>query len=318
VDTTTNDTALILKTLDGGDSWDTSFIQIQAGIFDIFFINDTMGWAVGFIGDTLGLRLFTLDAGENWTVQSGINIISIFSSVHFRDTEKGDICGPGPVMMHTISGGRGESGWALDIFNLKKPMYDMVNLGEEYGCMVGADGKLFFTKDHWINFIEYDYPGEDTLWSVDAIEPLGFWVVGEAGTILFVGYGFLGLAVEDQSLDIPQDLLDLDALDDHHAWAVGEDGTILFYGMDQSSSVTAPSQNGLQVFPNPANGQIRIHNLEPGTDQVDLFTLEGRLIRTWLVPGGQINVVFDLQGLYPGNYILKAGKKQQQIMVIHP
>lgn len=316
VDSTANDTALILKTMDGGDSWDTSHIQLEAELFDIFFINDTMGWSVGFTGDTLGLRLHTVDGGENWNVQSGINVMSIYSSVHFRDTERGDICGPGPVMLHTITGGRGESAWALDIFNLKKPMYDMVNLGAEYGCMVGADGKLFFTKDHWINFLEYDYPGEDTLWSVDAIEPLGFWAVGEAGTILFVGYGFLGLAVEDQSLDIPQDLVDLDALDDHHAWAVGDDGTILFYGFDQSSGLNNPYSEGIRVFPNPARNQLRIHNLEAGTKQVELYSMQGRLIRTMLVPAGQTNIIMDLHGLYPGAYILKAGKPQRQIVVI--
>ncbi|KPL12082.1 MAG: hypothetical protein AMS26_18760, partial [Bacteroides sp. SM23_62] len=210
VDSSANDTALIMKTMDGGASWDTSYIQLHAKLYDIFFINDTMGWVVGFAGDTLGLRLHTLDAGQSWSVQSGINVVGIFTSVHFRDTEVGNICGPGPVMMHTITGGRGASPWAMEITNLEKPMYDLVNLGEQYGCMVGADGKLFFTKDRWNNYIDYDYAEGDTLWAVDAIEPLGFWVVGEAGTILFVGYNeFLGLAVQDQSRDIQQDLLDL-------------------------------------------------------------------------------------------------------------
>ena len=319
VDSSANDTALILKTLDGGNNWDTSYVLLLSKIYDIFFINDTMGWAVGFTGDTLGLRLHTVDGGETWSVQAGINVLSIFSSVHFRDTEKGDICGPGPVMLHTISGGRGTSPWALDIFNLKKPMYDLVNLGEEYGCLVGADGKLFFTKDHWINFLEYDYPGEDTLWSVDAIEPLGFWVVGEAGTILFVGYtDFLGLAVEDQSMDVRQDLFEIDALDDRHAWAVGEEGTILFYGFDQSSRLNNPSMDGIEVFPNPAIDQIRIHNLDLGTQQIELYSMQGRLMRSMLVPGGQKNAVMYLHGLNPGTYILKAGAEQRQMVVIQP
>lgn len=316
VNSSANDTAAILKTADGGDNWDTSYIHLYAKLFDIFFINDTMGWAVGFVGDTLGLRLHTVDGGQNWGVQSGIGVMSIFSSVHFRDTERGDICGPGPIMMHTITGGRGESSWAMNIFNLKKPMYDMVNLGDEYGCMVGADGKLFFTKDHWINFMEYDYLGEDTLWSVDAIEPLGFWVVGEAGTILFVGYNFLGLAVEDQSRDIPQDLFEIDALDDHHAWAVGEEGTILYYGFDGSSGVHDPAGMDLRIFPNPAMDQIRIVNIDMAINNIELYSLEGKLMRTQAILPGGTSILFDLAGLETGTYILKAGVERQRIIVL--
>lgn len=319
VNSSANDTAFIMKTADGGATWDTSFFLLNAKIFDIFFINDTMGWAVGFIGDTLGLRLHTLDAGETWAVESGINIIAIYTGVHFRDTDTGDICGDGPVMMHTISGGRGESPWAMDIFNLKKPMYDLVNVGELYGCMVGADGKLFFTKDRWVNFMEYDYEPGDTLWSVDAIDPLGFWVVGEAGTILFVGYNqFLGLTVQDQSQDIQQDLLDLVAIDDAHAWTVGKEGTILFFGFDPSSGINAPAISGIQVFPNPATDHIRVHNLGKGVDHIELYNMQGKLISTSLVPRGQTNFVISLGGMYPGAYILKAGEQQRQFVIIQP
>jgi photosystem II stability/assembly factor-like uncharacterized protein len=316
VNSSTNDTALILKTMDGGDTWDTSYIHLYAKLFDIFFINDTMGWAVGFTGDTLGLRLHTIDGGENWGVQTGINVLGIFTSVHFRDTERGDICGPSAGLMHTITGGRGTSPWVYTVFNLKKPMYDLVNVGESYGCIVGADGKLFFTKDKWINFLEYDYVGGDTLWAVDAIEPLGFWVVGEAGTILFVGYNFLGLSVQDQSREIQQDLLDIDALDDDHAWAVGEEGTILFYGFDRSSGIYHPYLSKLRIYPNPAVDQVIIENIAGGPDAIELYTLEGKLLKTEPLSPGQSRILLDLGGLQSGTYILKAGEERHRIIVI--
>ncbi len=313
----TGDTALIMKTTDGGATWDTSYIHLYAKLFDVFFLNDTMGWAVGFTGDTLGLRLHTTDGGLSWGVQSGINVVGAFTSVHFRDTERGDICGPGPVMMHTITGGRGVSPWALEIFNLKKPMYDLVNLGEMYGCMVGADGKLFFTKDRWVNFLEYDYAEADTLWAVDAIEPLGFWVVGEAGTILFVGYNtFLGLAVQDQSRDIQQDLLDLAAVDDAHVWAVGEEGIILSFGFDPSSGIRNPASDRLQIYPNPATGHVRVANLDGGIDRVELFSMDGKLRSSVWVPQGLSTMLIDLGGLDAGCYILKAGRERQVLIIL--
>jgi hypothetical protein len=318
VDTTTNDTASILKTMDGGATWDTSYVILGSKIFDIFFINDTMGWAVGFTSDTLGLRLHTIDAGLTWNIQSGINVMSIFSSIHFRDTEEGDLCGPCPVMLHTNSGGRGTSPWALEITNLKKPMYDLVNLGELYGCMVGADGKFFFTKDQWVNFMEYDYSEKDTLLAVDAIEPFGFWAVGEDGTILSIVFSqiFGQALLEDQSQDISQDLVDLDAIDDAHVWAVGEEGTILFYGFEGSSGLYNPVTPELRIFPNPAMDQIRIENIANGTDKIELYSLEGKLLRTEPLLPGCSSTSFEVMGLETGTYILKAGEARHRIIVI--
>jgi photosystem II stability/assembly factor-like uncharacterized protein len=316
VDTVTNDTAYILKTVDGGSNWDTSYVQAYAKLFDIFFINDTMGWVVGFAGDTLGLRLHTLDGGETWDIESGINVMDIYTSVHFRDTERGDICGPGPVMMHTSTGGRGPSPWALEIYNLKEPMYDLVNVGEVYGCMVGANGKLFFTKDKWTQFIEEDYPDGDTLWTVDAIEPLGFWIAGGAGTILFVGYNdFLGLTIDDQSMDIAQDLVDLDAVDDAHAWAVGEGGTILHFGWG-TTRIEGKAVDALQIFPNPASDHIMINHIVHGTERLELYSLEGKLRKTLPLQPGQNSAVIDLRGLAAGTYILKAGAARHRIIII--
>ena len=310
------DTTTLLKTTDGGATWDTSYLRTDARFFDIFFINDTMGWVVGFEGDTLGLTLYTTDGGETWTEGGGIYVEGIYTSVHFRDTEEGDICGPGPVMMHTNKGGRGTSPWALELTNLKKPMYDLVNVGELYGCMVGADGKLFFTKDQWNNLIEEDYPEGDTLWSVDAIEPLGFWIAGEAGTILFVGYNeFLGLTLDDQSLDIPQDLFEVDAIDDGHAWAVGEEGTILFFGLG-ASGIRAPGADALEIFPNPASGRVRISGFGKDVSRIELYSMDGKLRSSSVIPAGTSTLLLELGNLEAGSYVVKAGEDRKVLILL--
>jgi len=153
---------------------------------------------------------------------------------------------------------------------------------------------------------------------VDAIEPLGFWIVGEAGTILFVGYSFLGLAVEDQSMQIQQDLLDLVAIDDTHAWAVGEGGTILFYGFGQSTGINSPAINGIQVFPNPATDHINVFNLGKEVGQIDLYSMQGKLMKTLPVPRGQTNIFIGLGGMAPGTYILQSGEERRQLVIIEP
>lgn len=314
--TTYLDTAFILKTVDGGKSWQRNFSRLAAKINDIFFVDEKVGFAVGFEGDTLGFRLKTIDGGLHWQGMVGINIISEFYSVHFRDSTTGVLCGSGPTLQHTTNGGLTAPGWAQIIYNFEVEMFDIVNLGTLYGCMVGAGGKIWFTKDEWNNFLDYDYSGGDTLRAVDALEPLSFYVVGDAGTILLVGYNqFLGLTALDQSLDIPANLLDIDAVDDAHIWAVGENGTILFFGFgpDGPSNTGYDFFAGDLVYPNPARDYIHIRK-DPSMDKViRLYTLQGTLIRSFL-PGGRERR-YDISNLAPGIYLLDTGQKIHKLVI---
>jgi photosystem II stability/assembly factor-like uncharacterized protein len=312
-----NEKSLILKTVDGGENWTTSFFLDNSKLFDIFFLNDTMGWAVGFRDDTIGLRLHTVNAGQEWKIQIiGINVATIYSSVHFRNTSDGDLCGPGPILMHTNNGGREIPGWGLDLKKLEKPMYDLVNVGTIYGCMVGADGKLIFTKDNWANFIEYTYTGNDTLWSVDAIEPLGFWVAGEAGTILFIGYNaILGYVVQDHSRAIPSDLFEVDAVDAAHVWAVGEEGTILKYSFNYDLGYTDQKVKDIFIFPNPATDYIWLQKKSGDAGQFRIYSTSGQLIKEIHFQKGESNLLIDLSDLNAGIYILKSNKVSQSFVI---
>jgi photosystem II stability/assembly factor-like uncharacterized protein len=315
----TLDTALIMKTSNGGLNWERNYYRIAAKLNDVFFVDENVGFAVGFEGDTLGLKLETINGGQYWLDMVGINIISEFYSVHFRDSLDGVICGSGPAVQHTNYGGLTEPGWALIIFNFRVDMYDIVNVGSVYGCMVGAGGKLWFTKDDWNNYLDYDFPDGDTLRAVDALEPLSFYAVGDAGTILTIGYNqYLGLAVQDHSLDISDDLLDVDAVDDAHIWAVGENGTILFFGFKKGSPThTDPDLfPGNAVYPNPAKDRISIpHN--PGMDSVvRLYDLQGTLVRTFSLDPANPVRLFELDGLPPGIYLLNTGRGIQKVVVM--
>lgn len=60
--------ATILETRDGGDTWDVRFQgdRNNNNIFDIRFIDDQMGWAVGLINVNTTLMLITFDGGATW------------------------------------------------------------------------------------------------------------------------------------------------------------------------------------------------------------------------------------------------------------
>ncbi|MBN1131918.1 MAG: T9SS type A sorting domain-containing protein [Bacteroidales bacterium] len=318
----TTDRALVFKTEDGGASWKLVLTAMGAKLYDIFFVNDTMGWTVGYYlleGDTIGLRLHTTNSGKEWKVQDvGISVATIYSSIHFRDTNIGDLCGPGPVLMHTNTGGRTSPGWALNIIRISQPVYDLVNAGDVYGCMVGEEGKIIFTKDKWVQFaVDYNYPDGDTLWSVDAIDTPAFWIVGEAGTIIFGGVSAIfGLQIQDQSLDIPQNLYEVDALDDSHVWAVGQAGTILHFGQEGGSGTPVVRTEAFTFFPNPASGQVLLnrHSVEAG--QAHIFNLQGKMVRSIALPAGQTQVILSLEGVAPGHYIVQSDGERKMLVII--
>ena len=56
------------KSINGGFSWTTNSLCIGIGIFDIYFNNNSQGFAVGYnYIDSLGIILETYDSGNTWT-----------------------------------------------------------------------------------------------------------------------------------------------------------------------------------------------------------------------------------------------------------
>ena len=74
VDSSANDTASIMENNRWRSNLGYKLFPAAFEVFDIFFINDTMGWAVGIGGDNIGLRLHTIDGGESWSGQEGIKM----------------------------------------------------------------------------------------------------------------------------------------------------------------------------------------------------------------------------------------------------
>lgn len=86
-----NEAGLILKTTDGGASWQQVYFSSLA-LRDITFINDSLGFACG---DSL-LIVKTTDGGNTWNkldLSYVPVIICPLTSIHFRDAQHGYICG---------------------------------------------------------------------------------------------------------------------------------------------------------------------------------------------------------------------------------
>lgn len=99
----------IIYTNDGGKTWTTQYDEPGACISDIYFLDQSTGWAVG----EGGLVLYTKDGGKNWVHQkSGTDFL--LQHVFFVDTKKGWILADHPektsgeesMVLHTEDGGK--------------------------------------------------------------------------------------------------------------------------------------------------------------------------------------------------------------------
>lgn len=102
--------AIILKTIDGGNNWDTSYLNNSPALHSIYFAGSIKGWAVG----GSGTIMHTSNGGDTWEEQS-IGKAEGLNSVYFTDAENGWIVGDTGTILHTDNGG------IVQIPNYQKP-----------------------------------------------------------------------------------------------------------------------------------------------------------------------------------------------------
>ena len=119
----------IYHTIDGGFSWEIQDDPSNNGLFTVFFLNDSVGWAGG-LG---GVILRTVDGGENW-IQEYSAVANHVEDIFFLDENLGWCVGglqniaPYPkeyFISHTVDGG---DNWMV-------LMYDTTNESGIFRCV---------------------------------------------------------------------------------------------------------------------------------------------------------------------------------------
>jgi len=165
---------------------------IATGITKIFFLNSTLGWAVGYAG----LMLCTIDGGKNWSLLTW--------------------------------SGSGDSSWIFKDLEFINETYGWV-LGSKYES--GLNSFLLNTNDSgatWnliYTFTDYD------IQAFDFIEMKG-WMVANyipqyRGDILYTSDGGVTWTIQDLG-NVGYLWFDIKAVDETHVWVVGSDGNIFW------------------------------------------------------------------------------------------
>ncbi|MGB5848244.1 MAG: YCF48-related protein, partial [Ignavibacteriaceae bacterium] len=197
----TSSWCLILKTTDGGISWDSQMLETQGSLRSVHFIDKNKGWAVGGNEQTGGIILKTTDGGINWSSQLSISF-GLFFSVNFIDQNIGWAVGggySGGTIYKTTDGG---TNWTNQPGNFES-LSSIQFINQNTGWAVGGSyslGTIYKTTDGGTNWIPQT---SGTMWpltSVSFTDSDNGWAVGGRATILHTTNGGVTF-VEDQEID---------------------------------------------------------------------------------------------------------------------
>ena len=154
----------ILHTSTGGSNWieqPCGFLGYAKDLQDVFFINDTLGWAVGGT-DYNGSILNTNNGGSNWVIQSEA-ITRQLNAVFFINDSVGWIGGGaeypgGKIILKTTNAGVDWDTLLIDIGIPYSSIFDIKFVNDSIGWAVGGiypgwGGEIFKTTNGGINWI---------------------------------------------------------------------------------------------------------------------------------------------------------------------
>ena len=129
----------IRKTTDGGYLWQYKSVPSYSAMYDIDFINENVGWAVGQYGHILK----TTNGGEIWSHQNS-NVSQELNDVEFKNENEGWVVGLGGIILHTTNGG---VNWFLQSSNTNYDLFSVSFCNQNVGWVAGNQGLILTTEN---------------------------------------------------------------------------------------------------------------------------------------------------------------------------
>jgi photosystem II stability/assembly factor-like uncharacterized protein len=217
----------IAYTTNGGASWQEWYNASTNSFEDLYFINITTGWAVGYNGSIYK----TTDGGVSWNPQSSGQTAN-FNQVHFADADNGIVVGQAGTIIYTKDGGsnwlmpttnpaevtlnavymthpdtafiagsyQSESGYMhmkttdggvtwIKISGPYNPGNDLKFVNSKEGWMIGGSGNIYYTNNGGQNWFEQNTETSQTLYAISMADADNGWAVGSAGVMQRTAFG---------------------------------------------------------------------------------------------------------------------------------
>ena len=295
---------IILKTINGGLTWQTYTEGIVSSLKSIFIINDNLIFAAGYSGKIYK----SVNGGNNWSISAQIEN-SGFTSIFFLNLNTGYVAGLAGNYFKTINGG---ISWNSKPTDASKNFYSVQFLNETVGYITGGwvNSTVMKSSDggeNWNNLF-----GGATgvrLFSGSFIDEMNGYVCGRYGTILRTEDGGSNWTTENSG--VTGALNSIQYLDPLTAYAVGEYGkiisTVSVIGINQISALIPGDYSLGQNHPNPFNPSttIRFSVMKSGNVNIKLFTILGEEVKTIIsqdMTPGTYETQFNAASLSSGIY----------------
>lgn len=163
----THQSEVILRTTDGGSSWQPQFPG-TGGLSTVHFVDRNFGMAVG----TFGRIYRTTNSGTDWSIQ-GSQTMTDLAGVSSVDTNRGVIVGSGGIILRTETGG---------IVEVEENAEDVINeftLEQNYPNPFNPSTRVNYravTKQH-VTLKVYDVLGREIETLVDEVKQQGTYKV---------------------------------------------------------------------------------------------------------------------------------------------
>lgn len=297
----------IIKTTDGGSSWDSSGTPKA---FCMFFLNPSTGWTGGTRLDGDGVYR-TTDNGISWAKVSNPPTSYIYS-INFINYNTGFIAGQyeQPInpensyyssrIYKTVNSGVTWSNVYSGplVYSGGNSVYKIQFANEYVGYALGRQGDpeqayLYKTTNSGNNWTLISILSNMNF--LDFVNELTGWIGGYQGTVLYTTDG--GLSWNQQASGTSQNLLEIHMVNNYTGWIVGTSGTILattnggvtyIYPINSKMPI---SFNLYQNYPNPFNPSTKIKFSLPKGSYAKLFVYDilgrevAKLVNEQLKPG---------------------------------
>ena len=235
---------VILGTSNGGNTWHLQHAEtseLVGEIRSLWFLTDSLGWAVGDNGKVLR----TSDGGLHWVELSKIPNVYL-SDVFFADLDRGWVLansGPQGQIFMTIDGGRT---WNTQS-QLSRSLSRICFASAASGWVVGEYGVIFHTLDGGATWQPQISGVNSALRGVECVDEKTSWILGQYGAALKTTDG--GEHWSAQFNATTQSLRGVTFINETTGWAVGDKGSIVttIDGGHHWQRQTSPIDNNLQA-----------------------------------------------------------------------
>ena len=264
----------IIHTTNGGSDWIIQNNHTENNVYDIFFLNRNLGWAVYWESSNYPYGTFilkTTNGGNDW-VTSPNPEENIFSQcILFLDSLNGWMGGKPYPIVRTTDGGASWTEADIDSSDFSNfPVFDIQfydsSFGYASGGFVDCCGIIWWTKDggdHWF-VIETKYIAPEPIYQLHINDSLN--VIGVGGDFESLGYGVGMIRTSDgggswnfEYIGVSGVSWDIDFRTDMEAWATLASKQKLIYSLDAGLTwtiVSTPDSAFIfkMIFPDSLHG----------------------------------------------------------------